>query len=576
MEDMARQTHLVRRGTKWYFRCAVPTDIIDTFGRKELKKSLGTSDYSEALKLVRAASAEAERMFEEHRRMLKAQSLPPLKELSKEDIRKVADTYYAFLLQEDEETRNDDAPFEGFYEGEELEYPAKTFEEHVEDTEITESMNRYYQQRGKVNPFYMDEAEEVLSWSGIRLEKNSPSLKAVARQLQAASLKAIKAIKERNEGGVVETPATEVLSPYSLAPPLSQARDEWFKVKAREGSWSNPRTKDQHLTWTNRFIGIIGDKPIDQYTKADGRKFRDIVSSLPKNMEKYNVLKGLPLTAIPKKAKTLGLEPMSRANVNKYITGVSALWKWISKNYDESPSNPLEGMEYRIKTNPRKERDPFTTEELNTIFRSPVFTGAKSYKQWRKPGEFVMDGSYRYWIPLIGLFTGMRLGEICQMGVEDIREEDGIHYFDIHKRREGMSLKTPHSERQIPVHPDLVKMGFMEYVQKLEAEGQERLFPDLKISSEGYYSKNASMHFQRFFKSIGVKHRKNCFHSFRHCFEDACRDSDIPGEQMDSLQGHTQAGQRKRYGDGYHLQKLNESMQKLRYRDLDLSHLHRK
>lgn len=568
---MAKQTYLHQRGTKWYFRCAIPTDIKDTYPKSVEKWSLGTSDYSEALKLVRAASAEAEKRFEDHRRMLKVQAQPALKELSKEEIRKVGEVYYAHLLQEDEDTRHS-----GFYDAEdheELEYPSQTFEEFEEDVEVFNKDERKLNARGRANPFYLDEAEEVLSWSGIRLDPKSPSLKAVARQLQAASLKATQSIKERNEGEVVETPSTEMLSPYSLAPPLSQARDEWFKVKTSE--WTNPRTKDQYTTWTDRFLAIIGDKPIDQYTKADGRKFRDIVSSLPKNMEKYKDLKGLSLESIPKKAKALGLEPMSRSNVNKYIIGVSALWRWIHKNYDEEPSNPLNGMEYKIKANPRKERDPFTSEELTTIFKAPVFTGSKSYKSWSRPGEYVMDDSYRYWIPLIGLFTGMRLGEICQMSVEDVCEEDGIHYFDIHKRREGMSLKTPHSERQIPVHPELVRLGFKEYVQKLESEGQERLFPDLEISSEGYYSKNASMHFQRFFKKVGVKHGKNCFHSFRHCFEDACRDSDIPSDQMDSLQGHRQGGQKARYGSGHHLRKLNEAIQKLRYHDLDLSHLYR-
>ncbi|MCW4013538.1 MAG: integrase, partial [Candidatus Bathyarchaeota archaeon] len=356
MDDMARQTHLVQRGTRWYFRCAIPSDIKDTYSKTEEKWSLGTSDYNEAVKMVRTASAEAERKFEAHRQLLKAQAQPARKELSQEEIRKVGQVYYAHLLKEDEETR-----LAGFYKGEELENPAKTFEEHLEDTEATDEGDRYYNARGEVfKKFYLDEAEEVLSWSGLRLESQSPSLMAVARELQAASIKATKAIRERNQGEVVETPSEEGLTSHSLVPPLSQARDEWFKVKAREGSWSNPRTKDQYRTWTDRFLAIVGDYPINQYSKADGRKFRDVISSLPKNMEKYKALKGLSIESVPKKAKALSLETMSRANVNKYIVGVSALWKWIESNYDEEPPNPLKGMEYKIKSNPRKERDPFT------------------------------------------------------------------------------------------------------------------------------------------------------------------------------------------------------------------------
>ncbi|MGE4340931.1 MAG: hypothetical protein AB7E55_34025, partial [Pigmentiphaga sp.] len=67
---------------------------------------------------------------------------------------------------------------------------------------------------------------------------------------------------------------------------------------------------------------------------------------------------------------------------------------------------------------------------------------------------------------------------------------------------------------------------------------------------------------------------KNAFHSFRHCFEDACRDSGIPKEVMDALQGHGEEGMSGRYGRGYVLAKLNETMAQLRYQGLDLSHLH--
>ena len=75
-------------------------------------------------------------------------------------------------------------------------------------------------------------------------------------------------------------------------------------------------------------------------------------------------------------------------------------------------------------------------------------------------------------------------------------------------------------------------------------------------------------------KDLGIKHAKNAYHSFRHCFEDACRDSDVPKEIMDALQGHGEAGMSKRYGRGYDLRKLNDAMEKVQYQDLDVSYLY--
>lgn len=586
---MSGHTRLYRRGATYYHRAAIPVDLqgkYPKYPKTEETFSLRTKDYNEALKRVRIAAVEVDRKFDAHRRLIqqqeRLQSQPALKELSKEDIRKVGETYYAFLLQEDEDSR-----FEhGFYKGGELEVddgrvltnddgPAPTFQEHVETTEALDGADRQAQAMGEVLPFYESEAEEVLSWSGIRLEKNSPSLKAVARQLQAASLRATKAIKERNEGEIVDTPDAEMVSPYSQAPLFSQARDEWFKVKKAENTWKNPRTPHQYRTYTARFISIIGDKPINQYTKSDGRMFRDIITALPSNIDKRKELKGIPLKSIPKKAEQLGLEPMSITNVNNHIVGVSALWKWIEENYDEEPSNPLKGMKYKVKANPRKERDPFTAEELTTIFNTPVYTGCKSYKGWKESGTYSLIDSYRFWLPLICLFSGMRQQEACQLYTEDIQEEDGIHFFYIHENRPDMSIKNPHSERRIPVHQELVRIGFMDLVKQRVKQGEPRIFPDLKMSSDGTYSKNASMHFQRFFKKAGVKHGKNCFHSFRHSFEDACRESNVPEAIMHAIQAHKEGNMSDRYGRGFSIKKLNENMQELQYPDLDLSHLRR-
>ncbi|WP_216367918.1 hypothetical protein [Oceanidesulfovibrio marinus] len=93
------------------------------------------------------------------------------------------------------------------------------------------------------------------------------------------------------------------------------------------------------------------------------------------------------------------------------------------------------------------------------------------------------------------------------------------------------------------------------------------------MGEDGYYSSPFSKWFSRLLRNAGVKSKKNAFHSFQHCFEDACRDSDISKEIMDALQGHGEEGMSDRYGRGYFLQKLNEAMQRLQYRGLDLDHL---
>ncbi len=172
------------------------------------------------------------------------------------------------------------------------------------------------------------------------------------------------------------------------------------------------------------------------------------------------------------------------------------------------------------------------------------------------------------------MYTGARAGEIIQLYVDEIYEEHGVLHFAINDDGQDKRLKNPTSHREIPVHAELIRMGLMEHVELRRSHGETRLFPDMPMGEDGYYSSPFSKHYGRFLVSLGIKHKKNSFHSFRHSFEDACRDSDISKEIMDSLQGHGEDGMAARYGKVYKLKKLDEAMKRLTYRDLNLSHLH--
>ncbi len=545
-------------------------DIKDTYPKAEETFSLGTSDHAEALRLVRIKAVEVDRKFEALRQQLLLQSKPPLKELSDAQITKISDIYYAHRLEEDEELR-----LSGFYDEDEPrpDLPTLSFEEYAELIEDTGSVDKNHYARGKVDEFYLGEVDEVLSWENInlRLSPSSPSRKKLARALQAASIKARKDIALRNEGEVVETPKTEVTGISPTFPLLSAAVEDWASEKART-RWV-AKTEREHRVWMGHFVSLVGYKPINKYTKADGRVFKLLLLKLPANWNKYDVLKELPIDKAADKAAEDGLPPMSDSNVNKLIGFVSSFWHWAKENFDDALANPFKGLKIKTTKDVRDERDPFSTEELGTIFKAPIFTGCKSRRQWQQQGSLILRDTGLYWVPLISLFTGMRLGEIIQLYTADVREEDGILYFSVNKDGEDKRLKNSNSRRDIPVHPMLIDLGLLDYVERQRQSNEQRVFPDLPMGEDGYYSSPFSKHFSRFLKSVGVKRSKNAFHSFRHSFEDACRDSDVPKETMDAIQGHGEDGQSRRYGRGYMLQKRSEAMNRIRYRDLDLSHL---
>ncbi len=560
---MAGHTRLYRRGAMYYHRAAVPQDIKTTYPKSEETYSLGTKDYQEALRRVRQEAVKVDRRFDEHRLELTKAAQPALEELSDAQIDLIGDIYCAHLLEEDEALRE-----EGF--------ESKSFEEHADDIEELGGINRYAYARGEdTEGFFRDEAEEVLSWTNVdlKLAPESPSWRKLIRKLQAVTIKANEGKAARNRGDVVETPIvpTQQVSKPSAAPMLSVAISDWIREKSL-ASWGE-KTADDHRIWADRFMLIAGDRPLDDYAKADGRVFKDVLLKLPPNWTKHPQLKDLPITEAATRACELRLKPMSITNYNKVVGFVSAFWNWAANNFDEVEKNPLQGLKLRKEAAAFEERDSFTADQLSRIFQAPLYTGCKNAKSWRTKGTHIPNDLGLYWVPLLSLFTGARSGELIQLYVSDIKTENGVTYVDINKLEDDKRLKTKGSRRRIPVHQALIDLGFMKFIDHCRSEKRTRLFPEMAKGKDGYYSSPFSRQFRRVLESVDAKTSKNTFHSFRHTFEDACRDSGVPRDVMYALQGHEDPGMGDRYGSGYAVSVLNEHLQRVSYPGVDLSNL---
>ncbi|GKT31327.1 tyrosine-type recombinase/integrase, partial [Aduncisulcus paluster] len=186
---------------------------------------------------------------------------------------------------------------------------------------------------------------------------------------------------------IVETPKTAPVTQVSTTPLLSIAAEEWLEEKSRT-SWV-PKTANEHRVWMNHFMSLVGDRPLDTYTKADGRNFKAVLLNLPANWGKHNDLKGLSIK--------------KHSNINKIMRFVGSFWNWADDNFDNAPSNPFKGLTITIKKKVREERHPFSISEIEAIFSTPIYTGCKSPNRWAQPGEMVLKDSGFYWVPLIAL-----------------------------------------------------------------------------------------------------------------------------------------------------------------------------
>lgn len=201
------------------------------------------------------------------------------------------------------------------------------------------------------------------------------------------------------------------------------------------------------------------------------------------------------------------------------------------------------------------------------MLKAPLFAGCASEARWIEPGTHVVWNA-NYWLILLGLFTGVRLEELGQYLVTDIRHEAGIWFIDINTYLDGTeesefeqkSTKTESSIRQVPSHPILSRMGFLRYVEQLRKRGERFLFPDLKPNKYGHRTQAWLKWFARFLDSVGISEPGKTFHSFRHTFKTAARRARIAEDIHDRLTGHAIPSVGRDYGEAGDLPFLAEEV----------------
>jgi len=315
-----------------------------------------------------------------------------------------------------------------------------------------------------------------------------------------------------------------------------------------------PKTMREFRRGFGLFSEITGVKlqdPVTAITKEHVRDFKAALMRMPANTQAAR-FRGKTALEVIVMTDGENIVRMSAATINKFLGGLKAVLTWAEVNC-HIVVNPANRIAVNTKDNGEKKRHPFTQDDLKVIFGSKIF----------RSGTWSAD----YWIPLIGLFTGARLEEIGQLTLDDIREEDGIRFIRIDTRGEGQTLKNASSRRQIPIHPRLVELGFLDYVAAIRKQGKTRLFPNL-TEVDGKLTKEFSRKFGRLLTRLGITDREKVFHSFRHLYEDTCRRSKLDGRLIDRLMGHATPGMSSRYGHGFTLDVLDEAVRGLRLPDL--------
>ncbi|MGD9803443.1 MAG: DUF6538 domain-containing protein [Hyphomicrobiaceae bacterium] len=155
------------------------------------------------------------------------------------------------------------------------------------------------------------------------------------------------------------------------------------------------------------------------------------------------------------------------------------------------------------------------------------------------------------WVPLLCALAGARVSEICQLRAEDIRQEGDIWFMDI--KAEAGSVKTVSSERRVPLHPYVLSVDFLKFV---ETKGSGPLFFDPSQRKVGakrpqpkILAKNVAAWVHTLGLEVGRRHRKDPNHAWRHLFRALGLEQGIDKRVLDAIQGHAPRTAADAYGE---------------------------
>ena len=552
---------------KPYFRSIIPKDLRKNFGGKdEFRLSLRYVINGDTQILCLKLKEITDKLFTEIREGMKTLSLDDIKEILRIEVRKqIKHTQHYYLgtnVFDEEQTIQS------------LEIVSSRETKLKEDL-YGENIKEYEKQLDK-------KLDGILSSLDIEIETNSINYKNLRRQfIQLYQLRfnwirtLIKETGKFDEDSfrrevdeklglslfpdlqshIVKPKSIEVKynSVGSNTPPLNQLQStpisKGLDLFMGEKEDIRDKTEDEIRNSVKFLTECFGDIPIGDITKEKSNIIKSHIKNFPKNKTKNPKYRDKDFHSLMK-MNIPQQDIIHLTTINKHLGHLSSFMIWCANN-GYCNTNPFTGMKIKQKKSVRDERDRFTEQELKEMFSK------QNYLHYTKVEK---DSSYRYWVPLIGIFSGMRCGEICSLYLDNIREISGNQRskrwcFDIleEPNRPDKRLKTQSSRRIVPIHDTLLDLGFIDFINLLKKDTKrKRVFEELDYR-EGTYIRSISRFFNnRYLPLLGIKTNKNGFHSFRHSVIDHLKQLGVEPHFINELVGHSQGNiDLDRYGKRY-------------------------
>jgi len=267
----------------------------------------------------------------------------------------------------------------------------------------------------------------------------------------------------------------------------------------------------------------------------------------PRNLVSDPLLKDLTFNEAIALGKEQDVAPLAPATEERHRRFLVAFFNHLVNGQAivSSPMKAFRKIKEDCVIDPEKAIRLFDDEDLQAIFDPATFI------PWAKKPQ-------HWWAPMIGLYTGARVNEVCQLKLNDIVEERGVWCIAFQKtvdkdlaadpkkkRRCRQSMKGAGCMRIVPIAKPLLDAGFLDFVEDMKDTGHSRLFPLLSAGisrstgeTNARYSQQFVVDFGRYLKGLGFE-KGIGFHAFRHTLATELDANDVPEKEIALVTGHS-------------------------------------
>ena len=369
---------------------------------------------------------------------------------------------------------------------------------------------------------------------GYDVPADSDTFRAICLEFAKGRMEALKAQRGRNAGEWIATPPPPAKQPSSVL--LVSTLADWFLGRQDK---SAPMYR-KHKQAVGLFAETFGSRPVDYLKQVDIESFCEMICRLPPRWAKER--KG------GKSASEIAAQDwpkcITETTFNKtYKASLSIFLKDCAHVYGDAgfprhlsvTRTPYTGS----RPGGEDKQRALKPDELKRLYEGP------EYAAFAEDPEL----AHCYWLPLVGLYTGARVNEVCQLNPQcDIQEEGGVWFFNITEdsdadERITKRVKNTPSQRRVPIHSQLLALGFLSYAERVKEQGHSLLFPKWHPKA-GKASGKAREWFSDWLREIGLRDETpgKCitgFHCFRHTF--MTKAANTPGLPwpIENITGHS-------------------------------------